>query len=468
MDNDEIQHFCSTDSGSSGAPILNFETGKVIGVHFGFNENKKINLGRLLKKPINDFYGLYQSEKNEIIITILINNDDLNKEIYFLDNIKYTDDIVTEKKPDSSLKELSKTNTNIFINDKKMDYSKFFIPETEGIYTIKLEFTIKLTDCQQMFHGCKNITNISLLNFESENVKNMKYMFAGCRNLINIDLSSFNTENVENMSYMLYDCINLEKIDLSTFNTGKVTDMSGLFCGCEKITSLNLNNLNTKNVVNMTHMFYRCENISFLDLTNFDTKNVTNMSGLFAGCLKLNNIDLSKFNTKNVYFMSHLFYDCRKMTNIDLSSFNTKNVDNMNSMFYNCYNLRTVNLSSFDTNNVINMGMMFLNCKLLVNLDLSSFKTSNTIHMYNMFGGCENLYNLDISSFNCGHKDSLKQNNNNFFSSPIMFMFNQSMFQNCKSLRNIKISYADSKNIEFLNDLKRNAPKLETIKVKKF
>jgi surface protein len=302
---DEIQHFCSTNSGSSGAPILNFETGKVIGVHFGYNQGKKINLGRLLKNPINDFYGLCQSEKNEIILTLLINNDDIKKEIYFLDNINYTDDLVTEKKPDSSLKELNKSNTNLFINDKKMDYSKFFIPEYEGIYTIKLEFSIKMTDCQQMFHGCTNITNINLLNFASEDVTNMKYMFAGCRNLINIDLSSFNTENVINMSYMFYDCINLEKIDISAFNTEKVTDMSGMFCGFQKITSLDISCLNTKNVVNMTHMFYRCENISFLDLSNFDTTNVTNMSGLFAGCRKLNNLDLSKFNTKNVYFMSH-------------------------------------------------------------------------------------------------------------------------------------------------------------------
>jgi len=117
----EIQHFCSTNSGSSGAPILNFETGKVIGVHYGYNKGQNINLGRLLKKPINDFYGQSQSEKNEIILTLLIN---MNKEIYFLDNINYIDDLVTEKKPDSSLKELNKSNTNIFINDKKMDYIK--------------------------------------------------------------------------------------------------------------------------------------------------------------------------------------------------------------------------------------------------------------------------------------------------------------------------------------------------------
>jgi len=56
--------------------------------------------------------------------------------------------------------------------------------------------------------------------------------------------------------------------------------------------------------------------------------------------------------------------------------------------------------------------------------------------------------------------------NNFFVSSPILFMIDQSMFKNCKSLTNIKISYADSKNPEFLNDLKRNAKKLLTIKVK--
>ena len=263
----KIEHFCSTESGSSGAPIINFETRKVLGIHIGYNLNKKINLGTLLNNPIEEFFKIYNIEKkrkNEILLTLEIKNNDLNKNIYFLDNIDYSDDLVSKKNPENSLIELNESNMNIYINDNKYDYSRYFKPEKEGNYTIKLELDINMKDCTQMFHGCYNITYIDLSNFNTEKVTSMKYMFAGCRELKDINLSAFNTENVTNMSYMFYECLKLENIDLSTFNTENVTDMSGMFCACP-INKLNLSYLNTKNVTNMTHMFYRCENITIVN-----------------------------------------------------------------------------------------------------------------------------------------------------------------------------------------------------------
>ena len=40
INEDQINHLCSTDSGSSGAPIISLENMKVIGVHYGY---RKIN-----------------------------------------------------------------------------------------------------------------------------------------------------------------------------------------------------------------------------------------------------------------------------------------------------------------------------------------------------------------------------------------------------------------------------------------
>ena len=51
-----IYHKCSTDDGSSGAPILSLENNKVIGVHFGFSKiGTKFNLGTLIVYPIIEF-----------------------------------------------------------------------------------------------------------------------------------------------------------------------------------------------------------------------------------------------------------------------------------------------------------------------------------------------------------------------------------------------------------------------------
>ena len=455
---EKFEHYCSTESGSSGAPLIDFETGNVLGIHNGCIDNR--NFGTILKLPIYEFYKENIEKKNEIYLELEVKADDVNKEVYFLDNMKYTDDTVNEKKNETSLPELNMNNTKLYINNIRYNYSKYFKPEKEGLYKIKLEFGIKMQDCSEMFHGCYNIIKIDLSNFNSENVINMKCMFSGCLNLKNIDLSALVTNNVENMSYMFYNCGNLKNLDISALNTENVKDMSGMFCGCG-VKSLNLMNLNTKNVNNMTHMFYRCLNLSNLDLRSFDTRNVSNMSGLFAGCTNLTNVDVSSFNTKNVYYMSHLFYDCEKITNVNLSNFNTKNVDNMSSMFQNCTNLRTVDLSSFDTTNVINMTGMFSYCKYLVNLDLSSFRTDNLIYMSGMFTGCEYLYNLNISSFNCSNAIKLKSNG--FFS---IFYFMTKIFNQCLSLTNVKISAIDSRNPEFMDDLRHCGSKTLKILIK--
>ena len=63
----EIKHRCSTEKGSSGSPILNLKTNKVIGIHKGYSNISKefqFNLGIFLKCPLNDFF---ENELNEEI-----------------------------------------------------------------------------------------------------------------------------------------------------------------------------------------------------------------------------------------------------------------------------------------------------------------------------------------------------------------------------------------------------------------
>ena len=51
----EIKHLCSTERGSGGSPIFNLETNKVIGIHFGYSKEERINLGNFLTKPVIEF-----------------------------------------------------------------------------------------------------------------------------------------------------------------------------------------------------------------------------------------------------------------------------------------------------------------------------------------------------------------------------------------------------------------------------
>ena len=60
----KIIHKCSTESGSSGSPILNLKTKKVIGVHQGYEDaNKNENLGIFLKRPLMKIYNKMKTVK---------------------------------------------------------------------------------------------------------------------------------------------------------------------------------------------------------------------------------------------------------------------------------------------------------------------------------------------------------------------------------------------------------------------
>ena len=62
-----IIHKCSTDSGSSGSPILNLKNNKIIGTHKGTPDfTKNFNYGTLLKYTLNDFINQNKTKNNII------------------------------------------------------------------------------------------------------------------------------------------------------------------------------------------------------------------------------------------------------------------------------------------------------------------------------------------------------------------------------------------------------------------
>ena len=271
-DCDKITHFCQATSGSSGSPILNLDSNMVIGVHFGAPENPKFkyNNGTFLKKPINEFFSYINknnsinkddnNEKNEINITVKIDKDEINREIYFLDNT--TESLEKDiKNPHSNLPELNPNNTELYINEKKLKYQKFFIPTKEGNYQIKLKLNTLLRDCSYMFYYCKNINRIDFSSFNTQNVTNMSNMFYYCLNLTNLNLSSFNTEKVTNMSNLFSYCLNLSNIALSSFNTKNVTNMSNMFSFCNKLTDIDISFFHVPPNLKAEHMFQRCLNL---------------------------------------------------------------------------------------------------------------------------------------------------------------------------------------------------------------
>ena len=455
-DNIKINHLCESNDGSSGAPIINLQNFNVIGIHVGKDEKKKVNIGIVLKPIIDNFYNLqYNSEKkNEIIITINIDKEKIDKKIYILDNSNSEN----ENNLNEHLSELNESNVKLYINDEEYKYCKYFVPKKEGTFIIKLLFSIEMKDCSYMFNKCssiekidlssfnsKNVTdmsymfnecfllkNINFTAFQTQNVTNMSKMFYNCRKLLGLNLTYFDTSNVKDMSYMFGNCKDLLFLDLSSFDTKKVTNMEGLFLFCQNLNFLDVSSFNTENVVNMKYMFSVIYNVRKLNLSNFNTEKVTNMSNMFKYSPNLTEINLSSFNTNNVEDMSSMFDKCRDLMVLDLKSFNTEKVKYMNSMFQSCTHLKELDLSNFNTKNVISMTQMFYNCHNLVYLNVSSFNIENTIYLNLMFYDCLNLIFLNLSSFKLNQQFVNGMIHNCRFYKT--FLYNESLLSELQSL----------------------------------
>ena len=375
----------------------------------------------LIKDPNNrlkwdDYFNHpFFKKKPESNITLIVKvnekdkKDDEFNNIYFLDNDFKMKNSLEKKnyKENEEINNLIKSNgIELYINDKKQDkINKFFKPEQEGEYTIKIIFNKKIKDCSYMFSWCENITSIDLSSFDSSSVTKMKYMFGRCHYLEEIKLNNLNTQNVTDMSYMFNKCFYLKEIDLPTsFKTNNVNNMSFMFHFCRKLEKINfLPSFQTNNVTNMKTMFGKCFLLKELDLQNFNTENVENMSYMFDQCCNLEKIliDPSKFKTNRISNMSYMFNKCKKLVNIELSSFTAKNIDYLNSMFCECENLEEIDLSNFandgNMNKTVNMTCMFKDCYNLKNINLSSFKVTDKDEMINLFDNSEKINKITVS-----------------------------------------------------------------------
>ena len=479
------------------SPIFNLSNNKLIGVYN--NSSKHYNKGIFFKFFIDEFIREYKiSKSNEIDILIDIDNKDIGKEIYFLDNYEYTDQNNKNHFHDN-LTELNELNAELYIFNNIYKYQKFFVPPEEGEYNIKLKFKTDLLDFSYMFAGCKNIKKIKFINFYTKNALNMKYMFYQCENINFINLFSFDTKFVVDMSYMFSGCFSLDKLDFSSFNTKNVINMSDMFSFCESLENLDLSYFDFKNVSDMSYMFYNCSNLKNLYLFSFNNKNDINMDYMYELCtkLKLSKLNIQKNKSddkykneneisilirvyegdinKKICFLEKSFsYNQLNELNtelyIDNIKYNYQNyfipkkqgiyniklklkiiLTNCSYMFNNCQNIIDIKFIFFDTKNVFNMENMFSGCINLTNLDLSSFNTKNVTKMLNMFSNCKNLISLDLSSFNTKN---------------VMNM--SSMFEGCKNLTKLNLSSFDTKNVTDMSYLFYNCHNLIDLNISSF
>ena len=489
INNSEIIYPCCFNKNSNYIlPIFNTSNNKLIGVKNNNYKyyNKGLLFGFLIEEFISELINTKIENKNlnEINILIKVNENDINNEIYFINN------------NDEILDELNQINTQLYINNIKKEYKKYFIPEKEGEYNIRLKFDITLTDCSYMFANCINLNKINFICFNTKYVNTMKYMFHKCKNLEYINnLFLFDTRNVTDISNIFSYCYNLNNLDLSSFNIKNVKKMNHLFDYCYNLKNLKLFYFNNNKIIDIIDVCNKIKTLKTFPYNIKNNKHFEKYPNEIDILIKIKKDDINKkiyflddfvehnwlsevhhrdfdfkeLNSKNTklyindikkeykkYFIpvkvgeyniklkfninltdcSYMFANCKNIIQINFIHFNTSYIINMSYMFCGCANLINLDLSSFDTKNVIDMNRMFTWCYDLNNLDVSSFDTRNVNNMSDMFSGCSNLNNLDVSSF-----DTRKVTNMNH------------MFFDCGNLKNLDLSSFDTTNVTNMNHM---------------
>ena len=165
-----ILHYCYTEHGSSGSPILSLNSYKVIGVHYGCpkNINYKYNYGTYIKYAINEINKKYEKYKNEI-------------------NLKY----ITKEENYGNIfgkkfVENNKNNIELEINGKKSEL-RYRYKLVKGENNIKMIIKNKITNLEYMFKWCDTLKDINELKYlDTKDINNFGYMFYGCSSLSDI------------------------------------------------------------------------------------------------------------------------------------------------------------------------------------------------------------------------------------------------------------------------------------------
>ena len=339
------------------------------------DQNKRIKWESYFNHPIfND-----KQQPNIILIKLIIKKSAISNDIYFLGN----------NKNENHNNELNESNIEIFINDNKMKFNKYFRPTKEGEYEIKIVFKNKIKNCSYMFNKCNYIKSIDLSFFDSSDVTNMSYMFSECFTLENINLTNLKADNVIDMSYMFNKCYELRCLQFpESFNTQNLEKMTSMFHWCQNVTDIIFpSSFITNKVTSMRTLFGKCYNLKRIILIYFDTKEVSDMSYMFEQCNSLEEILInpSLFKTDKVNNMAHMFSECFSLKEIDLSSFNIQNVKHTSYMFYNCQNLNIVDFSKSKNNNIANMSHMFDGCSKILLINISPFEIIDKEKIEKMF-----------------------------------------------------------------------------------
>ena len=242
INDNEINHLCNTENGSSGSPILSLNTFSVIGIHKGApkfpaqQKENKYNIGTLMKYAVEEFiqneynHKINKNKKfNEMTIIYRIGDFDTDIKLFgdeFVKNNKKKCVLIIDGKEHELCGNMDRNDLTCI---------------KKNILKIKLKEIETITDMSYMFSKCDTLIDLpDISEWDTSNVNNMKYMFFYCEGLSRLsNISKWDISNVTNTSHMFDSCISLSSLpNLSNWKTTSLSDMNEMFLNCKE--SLNI------------------------------------------------------------------------------------------------------------------------------------------------------------------------------------------------------------------------------------
>ena len=263
LDSYNIEHYCPSEKGSSGSPIINLINYKVIGIHKGSKENSNFNLGTLIKEPIKEFNELNKSNNNDEKMINYIKIFEIKNST----NLDGIDEISIKYKKNKKEYLTEDENEEIkeafgeMISEDKL-FGEKFVEMNKDICHIIING--EESELISHYEGFKNNEILEIKLKGIKNIDDMSHMFFGCSSLISLpDISKINTMNVTSLKNMFFGCFSLNVIpDISNWDLSNVTDIRGIFSHCNNISSLpDLSKWNTENVNDFSLIFTKCSSL---------------------------------------------------------------------------------------------------------------------------------------------------------------------------------------------------------------
>ena len=283
-----------------------------------------------------------------------------------------------------------------------------------NVDALKYFDTAKLEDIGSMFENTDlSSSKISaLVNWNTENIKDMSFTFSSTRLKDLTPLKNWNTKSLESLLYSFSDTGIKNVNALSNWDVSNVTNMDSIFRTCISLEDIEgLKKWNTKSLEKISYAFANTQIEKINALKNWNTDKLNEIEGMLFESRKVNNIaPLTDWNVSNVTSLKDLF-NKNNITNINaIKNWNVSNVTNLKG-FLEHTKIESVDaLSNWDVSNVTDFSHSFNGTKLSTLKGLEKWSTSKGNNFSYMFSNTNNLKDASaISDWNISNGNNFEK-----------------------------------------------------------